>query len=63
LNVRQGGISQRRLPACAIHLQSGRGGVNISCSDCSWEGLLREDWAACVCFGTVVEPTAAHAAR
>ncbi|XP_064825466.1 sodium- and chloride-dependent GABA transporter 2-like isoform X1 [Oncorhynchus masou masou] len=47
-----GGISQQRLPACAIHLQSGRGGVNISCSDCSWEGLVREDWAACECFGT-----------
>ncbi|KAM9539413.1 uncharacterized protein ACWYII_037914 isoform 1-T1 [Salvelinus alpinus] len=28
------GISQQRLPACAIHLQSGLEGVNISCSDC-----------------------------
>ncbi|XP_042180069.1 sodium- and chloride-dependent GABA transporter 2-like isoform X2 [Oncorhynchus tshawytscha] len=46
-----GGISQR-LPSCAIPLQSGRGGVNISCSDCSWEGLVREDWATCECFGT-----------
>nr|XP_046175454.1 sodium- and chloride-dependent GABA transporter 2-like isoform X1 [Oncorhynchus gorbuscha]XP_046175455.1 sodium- and chloride-dependent GABA transporter 2-like isoform X1 [Oncorhynchus gorbuscha] len=42
----------QQLPACTIHLQSGCGGVNISCSDCSWEGLVREDWAACECFGT-----------
>ncbi|XP_078019155.1 uncharacterized protein LOC144459283 isoform X2 [Epinephelus lanceolatus] len=33
-------------------MKSGRGGVNISCSDCSWEGLLCEDWAVCECFGT-----------
>ncbi|KAF0047711.1 hypothetical protein F2P81_001344 [Scophthalmus maximus] len=43
-----------RLRACAIHLQSGRGGVNvISCSD----------RATCECFWTGEGPTAAPAAR
>lgn len=37
-------------------------GVTISCSDCSWEDLLHEDWAACECFGTRERPTAAPTA-
>ena len=26
---------------CSLEVE----GVNISCPDCSWEGLLSEDWA------------------
>lgn len=36
----------------AIHLQSGRGGVNDSCFDCKCEGLLHEDLVAYERFGT-----------
>ena len=53
-------------PAAASRMrdsQSGRGAVNIPCSDCSWEGPLCEDWAACEGFGMGEGPTAAPAAR
>ena len=39
-------------------LQYGCRGLNISISDCSWEGLLREDWATCEGFGMGEGPMA-----
>ena len=59
---RQKTLNYRQLRACAVHLPSGRGGVNVSRTDCSWEGLLHESWAACQCSGTGESPASALAA-
>lgn len=40
---KQGRISIVNL-TCRIHLEPEYGELNICCSDCSWEGQLREDW-------------------